>query len=160
MQSGFSGQGEPALTTPSMAVVAAVGTSWSHAGSSLLHFAGSVSHRAPGKRAAMSAGRGVIEVFAAPTSTCPPLSAAVVAVAVVEPPADVVVPAAAGLVGRDGSAVGTGLGARPMPAHAAETISEPVRPAMRVERTIVRMRAPGKWRGCGTVSTPQPKTLR
>src|SRR3954451_21754501 len=72
MQSGFSGHGEPALTMPSAAVVAAVGRAWNQAGSSLLHLAGSVSQRASGKPLVfMSSGRGVIGVLAAPTSSLP-----------------------------------------------------------------------------------------
>src|SRR3954471_15965607 len=85
MQSGFSGQGEPALTMPSAAVVAAVGRSWNQAGSSLLHLAGSVSQRASGKPLVfMSSGRGVIGVLAAPTSSWPaPRVAGLAAVLVV-----------------------------------------------------------------------------
>src|SRR4051812_13726783 len=96
MQSGFSGQVEPALAMPSAAMRAALGMSAYQAGAVGLHLSGSVSQRAPGKRVAMSAGRGVMDALAAPTRTWPAPRATGLAGAAAE--AAPLVPVAAGLV--------------------------------------------------------------
>src|SRR3954465_9616168 len=133
MQSGFSGQVEPALAMPSAAMSAALGMSAYQPGSVGLHLTGSVSHRAPGKRAAMSAGRGAMDALAAPTSTWPaPRATAVAGVEAAAP----LVPVSDGAVTPPRTLA---VGERPMPAQATETIRAPVRPEIRVKRTTRRM---------------------
>src|SRR3954453_15744089 len=116
MQSGFSGQVEPALAMPSAAMSAALGMSAYQPGSVGLHLTGSVSHRAPGKRAAMSAGRGAMDALAAPTSTRPAPRAAT-AVAGVEDAAAPLVPVASGAVTPLRTLT---VGESPIPAQATE----------------------------------------
>src|SRR4051812_39864657 len=149
MQSGFSGQVEPVLAMPSAAISAALGMSAYQPGSVGVHLTGSVSHRAPGKRAAMSAGRGAMDALAAPTSTWPAPRAT--AVAGVEDAAVPFVPVSAGAVTPPRTLA---VGERPMPAQATETIRAPVRPEIRVKRTTRRMGTPGSVAAPGFVVVP------
>src|SRR3954470_3964972 len=121
MQSGFSGQVDPALAMPSAAMSAALGMSAYQAGCVGMHLARSVSHRAPEKRVAMSAGRGVMDALAAPTSTWP--APRVTGLAGVEAVAAPLVPVSAGVLVTPKTPA---MGEIPIPAQATETIRAPV----------------------------------